>query len=289
VLIAVDEKWGYVLTAWHVVKQRRDRPVCWFGPKWACRAAVIGEDRANDVAVLQIEKPDLKPMGLAIHMPAKGTRVWLAGFAHGASYEEVPGKLLHGLETQWGGQWVATSANTIEGVSGGPMLNARREVVGLVVAAEGTRRGRAPGAGPLVNVLRKVLGCAKPLCGGRIGRRCQPGPTLDAPLLPLPDKPPVEMPDPPLPPAPLVDTQCRADIAALTKQVEQLTALVQSLAEAKATPGPPGRDGKDGADGADAVVNYDRVRQIVQEEIKKLPSKPADTASPAFWNILRKK
>lgn len=258
VLVAVDDQSGYVFTAAHVVAGRRGAPVCWFGG-WSAKADVVVEEPSYDAVLLRLKKPSVGPRSLAAATPPMGTQIWIAGYARGTDYEESSGRLRAMIISDFGGQFVDTTAPTTGGVSGGPIYNSRREVVGLLSSRE-SWGSRSPGCGPFLPILKRMLAHCQ--------RGQRPNPGLSAPLKPLGPL------NPPSNPAPKVP-DCRDELAMLIKsqaatqaQVDQLTALVADLAKQKATPGPPGKDGKPGLTGPAAVIDYERLALEVQ---KRLP------------------
>lgn len=260
-LVATDDTWGYVLTAYHVIDERVDGPTCKFG-SWSAQGKVVGEDRKHDIAVVQLVKPPVKPMGLAATMPGRGTQIWIAGYPHARSYRQTAGQIRGLMTSREGGAWIRTSALATEGVSGGPIFNSRREVVALLVARDNSRSQWSPGCGPMLAQLQQLLAHCQ--------RGQRPNPGLSAPLKPLSPLTPLLNPVPKAP-------DCRDELAALIKaqaasqrQIDQLMVLVNSLAKQKAIPGPPGKDGKDGKPGlpgAAAVIDYERLAVEVQSRL----------------------
>ncbi|MGH9641978.1 MAG: S1C family serine protease, partial [Terriglobales bacterium] len=60
----VIDKEGHILTNFHVIENAREVFVTLHGREKAIRATVVGMDKAQDLAVVQIKAPDLHPMTL---------------------------------------------------------------------------------------------------------------------------------------------------------------------------------------------------------------------------------
>ncbi len=254
-----------MLTNWHVVRDGNSKVAVAFGAKAYC-AAVIGLDKATDVAVLQIGKPDRKPAELG-EDPAIGDTVLSTGFGP-RSYRAVSGPVIQFVDPGDGrASWYEARLTTRQGDSGGPVFNRAGRVCGLVAGGAGGLSN-----GPIASVLRRVLSLAKPRRGGKCCPSQRPSGRWVSPIRPN-TKRPLPAIQPVNPATTLPD--CRNELAVLIKaqaasqvQIDQLMVLVNNLTKQKSIPGPPGKDGKDGLTGPAAVIDYERLAQEVQ---KRLP------------------
>ena len=130
--VVIDADRGYVLTAAHCV----NRPPTAVLTLTINRkhATLIKENRLLDIAVLQFDAKGEKAITLAETVPMTGEEVALVGFAYGRKqlYVQI-GRVA--LPTDEDGRFVV-DVTTIRGDSGGPLINARGELVGIVSAIE---------------------------------------------------------------------------------------------------------------------------------------------------------
>ncbi len=126
---------GVILTANHAVEQD-DIKIGLPGGKEDLPATLVGRDPATDLAVLRIQGGSLPTARLAVALPAVGELV----LALGRPGQDVQASLgvVHALE----GEWQTPAGARVEsylqpdlvmypGFSGGPLVNAAGEVVGL--------------------------------------------------------------------------------------------------------------------------------------------------------------
>jgi S1-C subfamily serine protease len=140
---------GHVLTNNHVVEGAEEIKVALTDGR-VFRAAMVGADRFNDVAVLKIEGRDLPRLRLGASsklavgetVVAIGSPLWIEGgptvtvgvvSALGRSMEQSGLPMLHNL--------IQTDAAINPGNSGGPLLNLRGEVVGINTAVIASAHG----------------------------------------------------------------------------------------------------------------------------------------------------
>ena len=140
---------GHVLTNHHVVEGAEEIKVALTDGR-VFRAAMVGADRFNDLAVLKIEGRDLPVLRLGASsklavgetVVAIGSPLWIEGgstvtagvvSALGRSMEQPGLPMLHNL--------IQTDAAINPGNSGGPLLNLRGEVVGINTAAIASAHG----------------------------------------------------------------------------------------------------------------------------------------------------
>ena len=131
---------GYVITAAHVV-QTADLVEVEFANGFRTPAAVKASNPARDLALLKLDNvpPDIEPLRLADSDGVKiGQEVFVIGAPYGYSHTLSVGHISGrhaAFETGPGGpqaETFQTDAVINQGNSGGPMFNARGEVIGIV-------------------------------------------------------------------------------------------------------------------------------------------------------------
>ena len=127
---------GYFLTCSHVIDDAREIKVRIGGKTYP--AKVVRTDRRNDVALLKLEGSDFRPLSLSPSPPDMGDKVFTVGFPNpeiqGASAKYTDGAIsaLTGILDD-----IRTMQVTVPiqgGNSGGALVDAAGNVVGLVVA-----------------------------------------------------------------------------------------------------------------------------------------------------------
>lgn len=145
---------GYALTAYHVVFAAKRLSAVTLDKK-RYTVQVIGYDDQADLALLKVNVPAGTPsMPLASARPAVGDPALAIGNGGGAFLTPKTGRLT-GLDSDAGRAdfppgTLELNAQLIPGDSGGPIINARGEVMGVVsyISVGGSRRGiGAPSAG----------------------------------------------------------------------------------------------------------------------------------------------
>jgi serine protease Do len=120
---------GKILTNAHVLREGAARVEFWNGRQAPAR--VLNSDRRRDLAVLQVESTNLSAASLsaAIHGNSDALRpgelVIAVGSPFGFTGAVSTGFVVHG------GPWIGSNVRLAPGSSGGPLANARGEVVGL--------------------------------------------------------------------------------------------------------------------------------------------------------------
>ncbi|HUJ73135.1 MAG TPA: trypsin-like peptidase domain-containing protein [Verrucomicrobiae bacterium] len=135
------DKEGHLLTAATVVDGAENCWIDWRGQR--INARIVGRDLETNLAVLQIEPgtnmvTPFLPQGNSDDLHP-GSMVIAIGFPYDMSSTPVMG-FVGGLDIQRGGRLFATShiragCRLSPGQGGGPLLNARGEVIGIAVAA----------------------------------------------------------------------------------------------------------------------------------------------------------
>ncbi len=160
---------GYIVTNHHVVeKNLKDVTVTLFGEETAVRAEVVGYKEVDDLAVLKIDRTGLKALTFADSDSVRyGEKVYAIGTPEGS---EFGWSITQGIvscpdrqiviynsngEIEKKMNVVQTDASVNHGNSGGPLINVRGEVVGIITLklSESAGMGFAlPSDGVLIDV-----------------------------------------------------------------------------------------------------------------------------------------
>lgn len=151
---------GWFLTASHVV--RRVKQVQLTLPSGApMDAQVVGYDATRDVAILHAEiAAPLPTLALADGVPAVGETVYVVGAPRGRLGAVTSGEIVTTKSSMPGlapDIFIQLSATVRPGESGGPVLNSRGQVVGLVVAASFDESTGRSGLAVSGETIRSVL------------------------------------------------------------------------------------------------------------------------------------
>ena len=153
-LVAVTESTGLVTTNWHVVRDAAATVTVLFPDGFQSPAVVLRMDRDWDLAALAIWRPNVAPIPVSNVAPRPGDVLTIAGYGSG-SYRAVAGRCTQyvspGANQPF--EMVELSAPARNGDSGGPILNARGELAGVLF---GSAYGRT--AGSYCGRLRWFLG-----------------------------------------------------------------------------------------------------------------------------------
>ena len=160
------DKAGHVLTNYHVIEGANRGVKVQLSNKLSYSARVIGTDRVHDLALLQIDAPNLQPVTLSDSSSlAVGQEVYAIGNPFGLS-----GTMTHGLISSIRSirnadgapieDAIQTDAAINPGNSGGPLLNSRREVIGIntMIASNGADQSSGIGFAIPINTAKAVLG-----------------------------------------------------------------------------------------------------------------------------------
>ncbi|MFZ5828908.1 MAG: trypsin-like peptidase domain-containing protein [Planctomycetota bacterium] len=143
-LVAVDGDYGLVVTNWHVVRDANGFIVVTFPDGFRSTGIVLQRDRHWDLATLVIRRPRAAPIPLAQEPPRPGDWLTIAGYGRG-EYRAATGRCTQYVSpgSSLPYEMVEVGVGAREGDSGGPILNSRGELAGVLF---GTSFGRTTGS-----------------------------------------------------------------------------------------------------------------------------------------------
>jgi S1-C subfamily serine protease len=161
----VLDKQGHILTNYHVIADARNIEVQTHD-KHRYTAQVIGRDKFHDLALLQINAPNLVPAVLAgSHDLQVGQQVYAIGNPFGLSGTMTSGiisaiRSVKGPEGSPIENAIQTDAAINPGNSGGPLLNSHGEVIGInsMIAQNGAEQNAGIGFAIPIDTAKAVLG-----------------------------------------------------------------------------------------------------------------------------------
>jgi S1-C subfamily serine protease len=159
---------GHVLTNYHVVEGANRGVKVMLSNKKTYDAKVIGTDRVHDLALLQIDAPNLQPVTLADSGDlAVGQKVYAIGNPFGLAGTMTRGIIssIRTLPSPRGSEnapiedAIQTDAAINPGNSGGPLLNSHGEVIGIntMIASNGADQSSGIGFAIPINTAKAVL------------------------------------------------------------------------------------------------------------------------------------
>jgi S1-C subfamily serine protease len=159
------DKAGHVLTNYHVVENANRGVKVQLSNKRSYSAKVIGTDKVHDLALLQIEAPNLEPVTLADSSGLSvGQKVYAIGNPFGLAGTMTRGiissiRSIKGSEGAPIEDAIQTDAAINPGNSGGPLLNSRGEVIGIntMIASNGADQSSGIGFAIPINTAKAVL------------------------------------------------------------------------------------------------------------------------------------
>jgi hypothetical protein len=132
-----------VLTNWHVVRDGKGQITVAFPDGFQSGATVLKVDQDWDLAALLIWRPKASPVPIASTPPKPGEALTIAGYGHG-NYRSVKARCTQYVSPgdNFPYEMVEVSAEARDGDSGGPILNDRGELAGVLFGAgPGTTSG----------------------------------------------------------------------------------------------------------------------------------------------------
>lgn len=159
------DKSGHILTNYHVVENANRGVEVQLSNKHKYSAKVIGTDKTHDLALLQIDAPNLQPVTLADSSELNvGQKVYAIGNPFGLAGTMTRGIIsairpIRGSEGAPIEDAIQTDAAINPGNSGGPLLNSHGEVIGIntMIASNGAEQSSGIGFAIPVNTAKAVL------------------------------------------------------------------------------------------------------------------------------------
>jgi S1-C subfamily serine protease len=170
------DKAGHILTNFHVVAGANRGVEVQLSDKRKFAARVVGTDRTHDLALLQIDAPNLQPVTLADSSQLNvGQKVYAIGNPFGLAGTMTRGIIsaIRPIKSENGApieDAIQTDAAINPGNSGGPLLNSSGEVIGIntMIASNGADQSSGIGFAIPINTAKAVL--ADLLKYGRVKR-----------------------------------------------------------------------------------------------------------------------
>ena len=201
-LIDIRGPYALVVTNWHVIREAAGEISVVFPDGFRSAARVVQHDADWDLAALSIWKPNASPVRIATEPPKPGDMLTIAGYGSDGAFRAVSGPCTQYLSPsqQHPHEIVELKAVARQGDSGGPILNSRGELAGVLFGSvDDTTSGSF---GPRV---QKFL---EPLLKGTADVTAPPG---NAPPSTQPEAPPaVATGSTPTPPGAAIDDQLKS-------------------------------------------------------------------------------
>ena len=139
-LVDVHDRYGLVITNYHVVSDAAGPVAVLFPDSFQTAAQVVKVDRDWDLAALAIWKPEVEPAAIASQAPQPGEPLVIAGYGQGL-YRAAAGRCVQYLSpaVRMPSETVEVSVAARQGDSGGPIFNARGELAGVLWGSGGGR------------------------------------------------------------------------------------------------------------------------------------------------------
>jgi hypothetical protein len=259
IIVDSDGTRAWVLTAYHTFRDG-GTPIVTVYDGRSFTAVITDKDEEADLANLMIVDPGVRPIEMEDEAPQRGEDLWAMGFNGGAGTENF--QTFHGKMTQFVTADRAQKYDLVElacavrkGDSGGPIVNSRGRLVGIIKGSDGRCCN-----GPCLPRLRVIVRWLLP---GPKAAAQHPAPPATSPPVPPPPAP-AASPAAPAAPAP---TNSEPAIRQLEARIATLEARLETASKAPGPPGKDGRDGKIGPPGPAAVVDYDRLAANIAQKI----------------------
>ncbi|HEY6564003.1 MAG TPA: trypsin-like peptidase domain-containing protein [Pirellulaceae bacterium] len=137
-LIHVDGQYGWVLSNWHVVRGATGAIEVTFPSGFRSPAQVMKTDETWDLALLAIWQPPVAPMPLASETPTANTPITIGGYGQG-QFRLAKGRVRNFASPKLGypDELIDVTVRARQGDSGGPMINDRGELAGVLFGSGG--------------------------------------------------------------------------------------------------------------------------------------------------------
>ncbi len=161
----VLDKAGHILTNFHVVQGANRGIEVQLSNKRRYPARVVGTDKTHDLALLQIDAPNLEPVTLADSSQLNvGQKVYAIGNPFGLAGTMTRGiissiRSIRNADNTPIEDAIQTDAAINPGNSGGPLLNSSGEVIGIntMIASNGADQSSGIGFAIPINTAKAVL------------------------------------------------------------------------------------------------------------------------------------
>jgi len=139
-LVLKTQKHGLVVTNWHVVNEATGQITVAFPDGFTSAGTIVKVDRDWDLAAIAIWRPNAEPVPLATQAPQPGETLTIAGYGPG-NFRAVSGKCTQYVApgTTFPYEMVELATTARQGDSGGPILNSRGELAGVLFGEGGGR------------------------------------------------------------------------------------------------------------------------------------------------------
>jgi S1-C subfamily serine protease len=160
------DKAGHILTNYHVIQGANRGIKVQLYNKLTYSAKVIGTDKVHDLALLQIDAPNLQPVALANSSNLSvGQEVYAIGNPFGLAGTMTRG-IISSIRSIRNGDGapiedaIQTDAAINPGNSGGPLLNSHGDVIGIntMIASNGADQSSGIGFAIPINTAKAALG-----------------------------------------------------------------------------------------------------------------------------------
>lgn len=139
-LIARTEDYGLVLTNWHVIRDAKGGIEVDFPTGMRMPAVVVAADGVWDLALLMIPPVNVNPIPLADQVALPGEQLVIAGYGRG-NYRAAAGRCVQYVAPGIGypAEMLEVGVGARQGDSGGPILNAKGQLAGVLFGTTGGR------------------------------------------------------------------------------------------------------------------------------------------------------
>ena len=137
-LVGVNEQQGLVITNWHVINEATQSITIIFPDGFQSSATICKVDRDWDLAALATARPRVRPIPIAAEPAKPGDLLTIAGYGSG-DFRAVNGRCTQYVApgAQFPFEMVELAAAARRGDSGGPIVNSRGELVGVLFGEGG--------------------------------------------------------------------------------------------------------------------------------------------------------
>ena len=142
-LIDVREQYGLVVTNWHVIRDGTGPPEVVFPNGFRSKGRPLKLDANWDLAAVVIWRPPIEPVKISRDPPRPGDWLTICGYGQG-DYREAVGRCTqyYAPNVNHPHELLELDVEARQGDSGGPILNARGELAGVLFGAgRGTTMG----------------------------------------------------------------------------------------------------------------------------------------------------